>query len=76
MRHLARGEGTLRELNDLRGPMASILDYFVQQKRELERYKDKYGDLSNSDNGVEELQSEEASDTIFTNDQSSEFEQD
>lgn len=66
----------MRELNDLRGPMASILDYFVQQKRELERYKDKYGDLSNSDNGVEELQSEEASDTIFTNDQSSEFEQD
>ncbi|CAH0048025.1 unnamed protein product [Clonostachys solani] len=76
MRHLARGEGTLRELNDLRGPMSAILDYFVQQKRELERYKDKYGDLSDPDNGVEELQSEEASDTIFTNDQSSEFEQD
>ncbi|KYK56020.1 adenylate cyclase, ACY [Drechmeria coniospora] len=46
LRHIAKGGGTLRELNDLRGPMADVLDLFAAQKKELERYKKLYGPLS------------------------------
>lgn len=49
MRHLARGRGVLRELDDLRGPMASVFDYFARQQRQLGRYHAKYGALSDSD---------------------------
>lgn len=45
MRHLASGSGALRELNDLRGPMSLVLEFFVQQQQELARYKQKYGEL-------------------------------
>lgn len=54
MRHLAKGSGVLRELNDLRGPMAGILDHFVQEKKRLERYKAKYGDLSSPETSGDE----------------------
>ncbi|KAK2600228.1 hypothetical protein QQS21_005024 [Conoideocrella luteorostrata] len=49
MRHLAHGNGPLRELNDLRGPMSMVLDFFVQQQQELARYKQKYGELPSPD---------------------------
>lgn len=58
MRYLAKCEGPLKELNQLRAPMASVLDYFVQQQKQLERYRLKYGDLPDSEsNGsaVEEV---------------------
>lgn len=45
MRHLASGGGALRELNDLRGPMSLVLEFFVQQQQELARYKQMYGEL-------------------------------
>jgi adenylate cyclase len=71
MRHLAIGGGALRELNQLRAPMAAVFDYFLKQKEELERYKQKYGELSDAEpsngateNGVEyddELEIEEVS---------------
>lgn len=71
MRHLAIGGGALRELNQLRAPMAAVFDYFLKQKEELERYKQKYGELDESEpsnrateNGVEyddELEIEEVS---------------
>ena len=51
MRHLAIGGGTLRELNQLRAPMSQIFDIFQQQTRELERYRQKYGELSDSEVG-------------------------
>lgn len=56
MRHLAIGGGTLRELNQLRAPMAAVFDYFLKQKEELERYKQKYGELDDSEpsNGATE----------------------
>lgn len=49
MRYLAKCDGPLRELNQLRAPMASVLDHFVQQKKDLERYRAIYGDLPSSD---------------------------
>lgn len=49
MRYLARCDGPLRELDQLRAPMAAVLDFFVHQKKELERYRTKYGDLSDSE---------------------------
>ncbi|GFP56310.1 adenylate cyclase [Trichoderma asperellum] len=54
MRHLAIGGGTLRELNQLRAPMAAVFEAFMAQKEELERYKQKYGELDDDDrsNGV------------------------
>ena len=70
MRHLAIGGGALRELNQLRAPMAAVFDYFLKQKEELDRYKQKYGELDDTEtssngeteNGVEyddELEVEE-----------------
>lgn len=55
MRYLARGGGTLQELNDLRGPMSQVLDFFVQQQKELAQYKAKYGPLSPEDEGHRSL---------------------
>lgn len=54
MRHLAIGGGVLRELNDLRAPMAAILDFFVQQKNELAQYKAMYGELPDGDDDENE----------------------
>ncbi|UNI15108.1 Adenylate cyclase [Purpureocillium takamizusanense] len=45
MRHIAIGGGVLRELNDLRAPMASVLDFFANQQKELEQYRKMYGAL-------------------------------
>lgn len=45
MRHLALGQPIIKELNDLRGPMSLVLDYFVKQQQELARYKQFYGDM-------------------------------
>lgn len=49
MRHLALGQPALRELNDLRGPMSLVLDFFVKQQQELSRYKQMYGELPPED---------------------------
>ncbi|XWW93100.1 hypothetical protein V2A60_001029 [Cordyceps javanica] len=45
MRHLAKGNIVLKELNELRAPMAAIFDHFKQQQDELARYKALYGPL-------------------------------
>jgi len=60
MRHLAIGGGTLRELNQLRAPMSQIFDIFQQQTRELERYKQKYGELSDSEDGDTQTNGQES----------------
>ena len=54
---MARGGGVLRELNDLRGPMGMVLDFFIKQQEELARYKARYGELQpDSEAIVEELE--------------------
>ncbi|KJZ76588.1 Adenylate cyclase [Hirsutella minnesotensis 3608] len=45
MRHMAVGGGVLRELEDLRAPMDDVLQFFIQQKKELDMYRAKYGAL-------------------------------
>lgn len=45
MRHLAKGNVVLKELNDLRAPMAAIFDHFKKQQEELARYRQLYGPL-------------------------------
>ncbi|KAF4975321.1 hypothetical protein FZEAL_7886 [Fusarium zealandicum] len=45
MRHLAVGGGTIKELEELRGPMSAVLDHFMSQHNELERYKKQFGQL-------------------------------
>lgn len=45
MRHLAGGGGTIKQLNDLRGPMQAVLDHFLAQNDELARYKAQFGAL-------------------------------
>lgn len=68
MRHLAIGGGILRELNDLRGPMSAVLDHFVAQNRELEKYKQRFGSITpdsitpDSSEGEEDLQEVEGTD--------------
>ncbi|EHK26366.1 uncharacterized protein TRIVIDRAFT_211694 [Trichoderma virens Gv29-8] len=54
MRHLAIGGGALRELNQLRAPMAAVFEHFLKQKEELDRYKQKYGPIDDDEpsNGV------------------------
>lgn len=54
MRHLAIGGGALRELNQLRAPMAAVFEYFLKQKEELDRYKERFGEINDDEpsNGV------------------------
>lgn len=49
MRHIAMGGGQINTLDDIRMPMATVLDNLTVQLAELERYKAKYGDLASSD---------------------------
>ncbi|KAI0523772.1 protein phosphatase 2C [Xylaria bambusicola] len=50
LRHAAMGGGHIKQLEDLRAPMAAILSHVSKQMAELERYKAKYGPLEPSDN--------------------------
>ena len=78
MRYLAKCDGPLRELNQLRAPMASVLDHFVQQKKDLERYRAIYGDLPDSDEpaAVQELENGDDEDSEQDSDEDSETESD
>ncbi|KAI1333241.1 protein phosphatase 2C [Xylariaceae sp. FL0255] len=49
LRHIAMGGGTIKQLEDLRTPMAAILSQVAIQMAELEKYKAKYGPLESSD---------------------------
>ncbi|KAI2473646.1 adenylate cyclase [Annulohypoxylon bovei var. microspora] len=59
MRHIAMGSGPIQSLDDLRTPMAVVLDNLAIQLAELERYKAKYGDLSTDSEGDESSTNEE-----------------
>ncbi|KAM0254800.1 hypothetical protein ACHAQJ_006399 [Trichoderma viride] len=52
MRHLAIGGGALRELNQLRAPMAAVFAAFLKQKDELDRYKQKFGELDDDEHSI------------------------
>jgi adenylate cyclase len=62
MRHLAIGSGTIKELEDLKGPMSDILDQFMAQTNELARYKRRYGELPSPSPGSSEEEEEEDDD--------------
>lgn len=62
MRHLAIGSGTIKELEDLKGPMSDILDQFMAQTNELARYKRRYGELPSSSPGSSEEEDEDDDD--------------
>ncbi|KAH8166806.1 hypothetical protein CIB48_g1447 [Xylaria polymorpha] len=49
LRHAAMGGGHIKQLEDLRAPMAVILGHVTQQMAELERYRAKYGPLESSE---------------------------
>jgi adenylate cyclase len=58
------GGGHIKQLEDLRAPMAVILSHVAEQMSELEKYKAKYGPLeseSSQDEGSDTEQ--EGSDT-------------
>jgi adenylate cyclase len=45
MRHLAAGGGEIAKLDDLRAPMTNVLDIIAESMLELQRYKQRYGEL-------------------------------
>ncbi|KAG8165094.1 hypothetical protein KVR01_005369 [Diaporthe batatas] len=45
MRHLAAGGGQISKLDDLRAPMTNVLDIIAESMLELQRYKDRFGEL-------------------------------
>lgn len=51
MRFLARGpqEQPLKDFSEMSGPMSLVLDSFVKDLRKLQRYKEKFGELSDSE---------------------------
>lgn len=51
---MATGRGVLRELNDLRAPMSSILDHFLKEQRKLAKYRARYGDISSDESSDSE----------------------
>ncbi|OBS27329.1 hypothetical protein FPOA_01272 [Fusarium poae] len=59
MRHIAIGGGTIKELEDLHGPMSAILDQFMAQNRELKRYRRRYGALPNPMSSISTSEEEE-----------------
>lgn len=58
MRHIAMGGGQINSLDDLRTPMAVVLDNLAIQLAELEKYKAKYGDLVTTDSDEESTDQE------------------
>jgi len=50
-RHLAIGRTRLHDLEQLRAPMDDILGGLTAQLQELQRYKERYGELDSSDSG-------------------------
>ncbi|KAF3061462.1 Adenylate cyclase [Daldinia childiae] len=62
MRHIAMGSGQITSLDDLRTPMAVVLDNLAAQLAELERYKARYGDLTTTDSEGEALTTDQESD--------------
>ncbi|KAI2602365.1 adenylate cyclase [Hypoxylon sp. NC1633] len=59
MRHIAMGSGPIKSLDDLRTPMAVVLDNLTSQLAELERYKAKYGHLvTDSEDGTDSAEQE------------------
>lgn len=62
MRHLATGGGPIKELEDLQGPMTAILDMFMAQRKELERYRRKYGALPSPSSSEEEEEDDDDDD--------------
>jgi hypothetical protein len=51
---MATGSGVLRELNDLRAPMSSVLDHFVKEQKKLAKYRARYGDISSDESSDSE----------------------
>ncbi|KAK1755110.1 adenylate cyclase [Echria macrotheca] len=51
LRHMAMGGGPITKLNDLRAPMASILEGIELQLAELQRYKERFGELVETEDG-------------------------
>lgn len=45
MRHLAAGGGQISKLDDLRAPMTNVLDIIAESMAELQRYKERFGEL-------------------------------
>lgn len=45
MRYNAKCDGPLTDIDQLRGPMAAVLDHFIQQQNELARYRELFGPL-------------------------------
>lgn len=62
MRHIAVGGGKFKELEELRGPMSAILDTFMAQQKELERYKQQFGPLPSNGGTVGDYVEDEDSD--------------
>lgn len=61
MRHLAIGGGPITRLDDLRTPMSVILDNLAIQLAELERYKARYGPLTEEDESSVDDESDSSS---------------
>lgn len=62
MRHMASGGGVLKELNDLRAPMDAVFSFFKQQRDELARYKQMYGELPAEGSNTKRIQEVDAED--------------
>ena len=64
IRHIAIGQGPISELNDLRVPIAAVLDAFGEHMKELRRYRAKYGPLDDDcERSDESVFIDEGSDT-------------
>ena len=51
MRHLAIGNRRITQLDDLRAPMSDVLNNLAAQLAELQRYKARFGEIEEIDEG-------------------------
>lgn len=60
MRHLVSGSGPITKLEDLRAPMTDVLDSLADQLAELQRYKARFGEITDiTDREVEDVSGSE-----------------
>lgn len=52
----------MKELNDLRAPMDAVFSFFKQQRDELARYKQMYGELPAEGSNTKRIQEVDAED--------------
>ena len=74
IRHMAMGNGPIKNLSDLRAPMSDVLGNVSAQLAELQRYKARFGELDTRADGPAATDRDEEFELIDNSDEEDEDE--